>query len=533
MRRESEMRKRNQIMSRGLASLVDGRFSILPSSDLENANIKTDCCASHGVSTTSAIIPKESQGTGTLSATSSTPQESVSENGHVAGNLTRTRSMIATTSDTTMIITEEVKENLTSRVSSTAEAIFGGRLSYGLTTTSEILANKPLPDNIYASTTTVSRAEDPWAEKDNTPSIDLKSSSIIQNQGKLPSTRCGIVKSKSASRNNGSAEVTQAGSLPPARRPSLKSGLNGSQGSSYLQTKSRSKEAEEIPTHEQIMHRAANLLRESLDVDYTIFLDVIEDFTATGTSEESNVSSTGSDDERPIFPPRQDSGICMTLDPDPVKLPIRLKRPSLPSIHSSRSSFRKDASAKVLSFSSQTSSMVNHDEISPQFGFRSPACKQLRRLLKRYPEGKLWTFNDNGVESSDDEDTVDHVKNASMATKLSETRFLTQCFPGARQILYSPLFNVEKSIYVSACFCVCLEATPIFTAELELSFLRAFMNNVSVACNRSSMAAANRLKGDFISSISHVRKLHYSLLSTKLILPGTPLTSPRNLGISR
>ena len=207
----------------------------------------------------------------------------------------------------------------------------------------------------------------------------------------------------------------------------------------------------------------------------------------------------------------------MAFDLEPDNLSIRPKRPLLPTIHSSRSSFRKGASAKIVSFSSQNSSSANQEDTNPQFGFRSPACKQLRRLLKRYPEGKLWTFNDEGAESSDDEDAFNDVKNGSTATKLSETRFLVQCFPGARQILYAPLFNVEKSIHVAACFCVLLSPTPIFTPELELSFLRAFMNNVSVACNRSSMAAANRLKGDFISSISHVRTLPLSNLPPKLI----------------
>jgi hypothetical protein len=44
----------------------------------------------------------------------------------------------------------------------------------------------------------------------------------------------------------------------------------------------------------------------------------------------------------------------------------------------------------------------------------------------------------------------------------------------------------------------------MFLSEREPAFLRAFLNNVSIECSRVTMAAANRQKGDFISSISHV-----------------------------
>lgn len=144
--------------------------------------------------------------------------------------------------------------------------------------------------------------------------------------------------------------------------------------------------------------------------------------------------------------------------------------------------------------------------------FWSLDYKRLRRLVKRYPDGKLWTFNDAGAESSSDDAPLATTVAPSgfpaqsnpAAAKVKEISFLMDCFPGARQILFVPLWDFEKAKAVAACFAVSLEPVPVFTTEAEAAFMRGFLNNVSVACSRASMAAANRQKGNFISSISHV-----------------------------
>lgn len=505
MRRESEMRKRNQIMSQGLASLVDGRFSIFPLAG--TCQSKQPCCVPTEINAASETIPEEFADLSTSTTTTAVPEESVFAPAGCSVVLENTTSIRR--------IDDHEQEASTSRISTSAEAIFGGRLSYHNNTSAPAIAERHYTQKNNLATTNKSLSETKTTNQASSLDTPPEPNSVGKLK-ELPTPKIDMCRRKSCCPSKAQSKPIPdilSVNESPARRPSLsKSELTGSQGSSYLKTKSRAEEAEDNPTHEQILHRAANLLRESLDVDYTLFLDAIEDCTASSTSEESNLSSMGTDDERPALPPRHDSGICLSLDLEPNELSIRPKRTLMPTIHSSRNSVRKDASAKMISFSSQNSCSMIQQEINAEFGFRSPACKQLRRLLKRYPEGKLWTFTDEGAETSDDEDIIDDVQNANRATKLSETRFLVQCFPGARQILYAPLFNVEKSIHVAACFCVCLEPTPIFTPELELSFMRAFMNNVSVACNRSSMAAANRLKGDFISSISHVNAIIFNIL---------------------
>lgn len=85
-----------------------------------------------------------------------------------------------------------------------------------------------------------------------------------------------------------------------------------------------------------------------------------------------------------------------------------------------------------------------------------------------------------------------------------EAELLLDCFPKARQVLLAPLWEAGTSNEFGACFVVSLRESPMFLSEREPAFLRAFLNNVSIECSRVTMAAANRQKGDFISSISHV-----------------------------
>ena len=152
-----------------------------------------------------------------------------------------------------------------------------------------------------------------------------------------------------------------------------------------------------------------------------------------------------------------------------------------------------------------------HVAIVLQYSFWRPYYKSLRRLVKRYPTGKLWSFSDTGPDSSQDDlpnsltasQTLFHAL-SNLSTEAKEAAFLMDCFPGVRKLLMSPLWDVEKSAHVAVCFAVSFRPTPIFTEEVEVGFMRAFMNSISMAYSRANIAASNRQKGDFISSISHV-----------------------------
>jgi hypothetical protein len=235
----------------------------------------------------------------------------------------------------------------------------------------------------------------------------------------------------------------------------------------------------EMTTHASVLARASNLLRESLDVAFSVFLD-----TSKGGSR--------------------------------VVRSVQMDSRALNHGAKSQSSYRSQAGkdkfqpANVLSFSTSQSSSSSQDDASSA-NFQQMDARMIRRLLKKYPNGYLWSFDRSGHEivvekeekstyiSSDSETQTKQYRPAS-----KEGSMLMNCFRGARQVLYAPIFDIATSRSVSACFAVSMREVPAFSTDVEVTWLRAFLNNVAVEWDRVSVSIADRQKGDFLSSISHV-----------------------------
>lgn len=56
--------------------------------------------------------------------------------------------------------------------------------------------------------------------------------------------------------------------------------------------------------------------------------------------------------------------------------------------------------------------------------------------------------------------------------------------------------------WYSGCFVWSQSAVPVFTVESEIAYLSAFTNSVTVEISRLDAVIANKIKSDFISSIS-------------------------------
>lgn len=211
---------------------------------------------------------------------------------------------------------------------------------------------------------------------------------------------------------------------------------------------------QDIPTHEWIFSNASKLLREALEVDFTVLLEM------------SFVSSTALD---------RLSG-AKKVEHSPVK---------------------------VLSLATEHMYPHHGDDFEDNLPFKLPTCNWLRKLTKRYPDGKLWTFDETWVENSSEGELLQTHPALSRSSEVKEAVFLKSSFPGAKQVIFAPVWDVERSAHFAACFAVSFRTIPVFTTTADLAFVRAFLNNVSIVCSRASMATANIQKGDFISSISH------------------------------
>ncbi|KAL1859108.1 hypothetical protein Plec18170_002223 [Paecilomyces lecythidis] len=175
----------------------------------------------------------------------------------------------------------------------------------------------------------------------------------------------------------------------------------------------------------------------------------------------------------------------------------------------------------------------------------------LQQLLKRYPKGKVWSFHeDRSLFTSDDEKSQEEsqgeaqegpqspTKPPSIKTpktpevkakekkkwKSTETAMLNAYFPGANQILFVPLWNPASSQWFAGCFCWTRTQTQVFSASVELSSVLGFGSSIMAECSRVESLIADRQKGDFIGSISHeLRSPLHGILAAAEFLDGTHL----------
>ncbi|KAM0126800.1 hypothetical protein ACHAO1_009888 [Botrytis cinerea] len=265
-------------------------------------------------------------------------------------------------------------------------------------------------------------------------------------------------------------------------------------------------------THDRILSRGANLLRESLDVDYTIFFDMSIGFSSSVVNGQSGDVRLPEDtflDETDTKNNFTTKPVYTSHDND-----IDLLNTSAQSSSLSRRS-NEAGSAKVRSFSTSTCSSLDGDTLSGTL-YRAPNEKDLQRLSKRYPKGKVWTFNGYDSESSEDDNSPPSKQMFAMQlnpqdhrVRKSDRSIVRQCFPDAREVLFAPLSEAGTGLPIVACFAVSLRDIAIFTSDTEKAFVRGFLNSVSIEYNRISIAAADRQKGDFISSISHFNQDGY------------------------
>ncbi|KAI2733386.1 hypothetical protein CBS147332_401 [Penicillium roqueforti] len=206
-----------------------------------------------------------------------------------------------------------------------------------------------------------------------------------------------------------------------------------------------------------LFQRAANLLRQSLDLDGAggvMFLEASDnscEYVAAGHSD-----SAGSTDPAPI--------LALSTRGDP--------------------------------FSYQASSTLSDPAVNLDNRF-------LKQLTRRYPKGKLWSFHRDGTFSTSEDQSTDDSRKQRKKTKASETSKLNEFFPAASQIMFVPLWNATDSQWFAGCFCWTPRPTRVFSPAVDLSSVFAFGSSIMTEYSRVESVIADRQKGDFISSISH------------------------------
>ncbi len=148
----------------------------------------------------------------------------------------------------------------------------------------------------------------------------------------------------------------------------------------------------------------------------------------------------------------------------------------------------------------------------------------LKGLLRRYPRGKVFNFDDSIAPTSpasidndlhmstsyeavfdtdaDLESTIPTRRSRKLSWQ-SESLILHEIFPRARCLALCPLWDSHRERWFAANIIWTTQAMRIFTNEEELSYLTAFGNCVMAEVARLDAKQADRAKADLLSSISH------------------------------
>lgn len=293
-------------------------------------------------------------------------------------------------------------------------------------------------------------------------------------------------------------------------------------------------EASEDSSQNILCSRAANLIRETFEVDGgCVFYDAQGGFASDASSDASTRDDAQESTPDSQFGSGDEAHSSNDMSVDDVPFPAVQSPPSLGVNSFSQTTTASKKAVDVLGFSTPGAASIHGDELPGNQSFKPFDEKSLHTLLRRYPRGKMWTFDSDGAISSSSEEELykaiskDPIQRRFDATRRkarsakarADSKFLSRHFPGIRQLLFVPLWDAGRSRWLSGCFVWSTEATRILSKQNELSFLSAFGNSVMAEWSRIDTEIANQKKGDFIGSISHELRspLHGILASAEFL----------------
>lgn len=250
-----------------------------------------------------------------------------------------------------------------------------------------------------------------------------------------------------------------------------------------------------------IFSKAANIIRESIEIEGAMFLDASLKSFGGLTGAGSLASASSSDSSQGQAPTKS-------------------------------STASQSPCCDVLAFSTSHLSSVDGAKDVPRY--TTVPEKLLSALIRRYPRGEIFTFDENGVLEHGDSSDPDHSPATSPLTvpelhgherdranpwaRHLEGTSISDIFQGARRVAFVPVWDSRKDRWYAGCFAFTRIATRIFT-EGELSYLKAFSMLTMSETYRLEATVDNKAKSDALSSLSHELRspLHGVILGVELL----------------
>ncbi|EME82497.1 uncharacterized protein MYCFIDRAFT_215705 [Pseudocercospora fijiensis CIRAD86] len=177
--------------------------------------------------------------------------------------------------------------------------------------------------------------------------------------------------------------------------------------------------------------------------------------------------------------------------------------------------------------------------------------KFLRSLLRRYPRGKIWSFNEYGDVSSEDDESSEYNSDAKSCrcssgtvqadgkqehspscskrrkqNRLDDSKEIFQLFPGVRSIGLVGMWDHTRQRWYAATLFWSYSPLRLFSEESEVKFIQAFCDVILAELHRIEAQNSDRAKSDFISTISHeLRSPLHGILGSVECLQEQPFDS--------
>ena len=242
--------------------------------------------------------------------------------------------------------------------------------------------------------------------------------------------------------------------------------------------------------------RAASVLRDAVELDGAIFLDassssyggLVGDADRSNQTAQTSDTAASSTDEAKVDKERQQD-------------------------RDSSTERKSNRSAGVLA----SSYCIKGDTAQQAEVGTQLHEKFLKKLLRRYPKGKIWNFSADGTFSSDDDGSrIDtSVPSAGHAqglltrkkdrkhSRIEDGKRLAQHFPGVRSLAIIGIWNQAIGRWHAASIVWTYNEFRFLTDDLDMPFLQAFSDVLMAEVHRIEAQKSDRAKVDFISSISH------------------------------
>ncbi|KAJ4158013.1 uncharacterized protein LMH87_008560 [Akanthomyces muscarius] len=269
--------------------------------------------------------------------------------------------------------------------------------------------------------------------------------------------------------------------------------------------------------------KASNILRESFEVEGCIFFDIS---VGSYRNRETNKSRTPQHNETSAG----QANLASSSDEQPPTTPMD----------------NLNADCDIIAFATTGGSSINSAKADP--GEAHMSKQFLAKLLRRYPNGKVFNFGAGGelhpsdASSSSEDDGLltsckktpasedsnpetAHSANTSSRgadrppRRVREGMEIYGSFAGARSVAFMPIWDAKRERWSAAGFLYTFTPARSFTVEGELSLLKAFVSSISAEVYAQEALESDKAKSDALGSLSHELRspLHGIILSTELL----------------